>query len=371
MEWFLIFAIPEGIIYFIFVLLLGVASTGILNVILGLIGFGVNVACLCIFADALYSIFSEGEYLKIFQLIISGAVLVWMFSILFTSCADEKVVTYETSNECPIVDVVEGYDFNKLPLAAASKNVSWLTGEYGENKIESDGSKSTITRRAYGCYKYLYLTSPSNNYKVLVDNKEVYGEIVCGTGLNAHTYIYRFDIDNGDYIQIKNTKKKDLKVTNIKLYNQIVDDTSERSDLGLNGEVTLQAGKNALGTNNNISIFCDEGSLPQYPDNNKYWVIFTEGTRGGRVELTTVDIDISQSSDAKIEWNKSLVLKDAVANGKYNQYYYSSSSNKWIEYGTYNKFTDYAIDVLGSNLNVVGTNGSLKMEGVKGYSDLK
>lgn len=57
MEWFFIFAIPEGIIYFIFVLLLGVASTGILNVILGLIGFGVNVVCLCIFADALYSIF--------------------------------------------------------------------------------------------------------------------------------------------------------------------------------------------------------------------------------------------------------------------------------------------------------------------------
>mgnify|MGYP001513148912 CR=1 FL=1 len=110
-------------------------------------------------------------------------------------------------------------------------------------------------------------------------------------------HIYRFDIDNGDYIQIKNTKKKDLKVTNIKLYNQIVDDTSE--------------------------------------------------------------------------WNKSLVLKDAVVNGKYNQYYYSSSSNKWIEYRTYNKFTDYAIDVLGSNLNVVGTNDSLKMEGVKSYSDLK
>ena len=38
---------------------------------------------------------------------------------------------------------------------------------------------------------------------------------------------------------------------------------------------------------------------------------------------------------------------------------------------TYNKFTDYAIDVLGSNLNVVGTNDSLKMEGVKSYSDLK
>ena len=29
MEWFFIFAIPEGIIYFIFVLFLGVASTGI------------------------------------------------------------------------------------------------------------------------------------------------------------------------------------------------------------------------------------------------------------------------------------------------------------------------------------------------------
>ena len=56
MEYFLIFAIPEGIVYFIFVLLLGVTSSGILNVILALIGFGVNVLFVCLFADALFSI---------------------------------------------------------------------------------------------------------------------------------------------------------------------------------------------------------------------------------------------------------------------------------------------------------------------------
>ena len=38
-----------------------------------------------------------------------------------------------------------------------------------------------------------------------------------------NTKTYKYDIKNGDYIQIKNTKKKELKIKKIKLYNQEVD----------------------------------------------------------------------------------------------------------------------------------------------------
>ena len=216
MEYFLIFAIPEGIVYFIFVLLLGVTSSGILNVILALIGFGVNVLFVCLFADALFSIFGEKEYSKILQLLISGAVLVWCFSFIFNSWTNEKVVKYETVNECPIAEVTEGYNYNKLPLAEASKNVSAVS-----DGITSNGRKSTITRRAYGCYKYLYVTASSENDKIFVDDEEVYGETVWVEAFNTKTY--KYDIKNGDYIQIKNTKKKELKIKKIKLYNQEVD----------------------------------------------------------------------------------------------------------------------------------------------------
>ena len=211
MEYFLIFAIPEGIVYFIFVLLLGVTSSGILNVILALIGFGVNVLFVCLFADALFSIFGEKEYSKILQLLISGAVLVWCFSFIFNSWTNEKVVKYETVNECPIAEVTEGYNYNKLPLAEVSKNVSAVS-----DGITSNGRKSTITRRSYGCYKYLYVTASSENYKIFVDDEEVYGETVWVEAFNTKTY--KYDIKNGDYIQIKNTKKKELKIKKIKLF---------------------------------------------------------------------------------------------------------------------------------------------------------
>ena len=98
-------------------------------------------------------------------------------------------------------------------MAEASKNVSAVS-----DGITSNGRKSTITRRAYGCYKYLYVTASSENYKIFVDDEEVYGETVWVEAFNTKTY--KYDIKNGDYIQIKNTKKKELK---IKLYNQEVD----------------------------------------------------------------------------------------------------------------------------------------------------
>lgn len=51
--------------------------------------------------------------------------------------------------------------------------------------------------------------------------EKLYGETVWVEAFNTKTY--KYDIKNGDYIQIKNTKKKELKIKKIKLYNQEVD----------------------------------------------------------------------------------------------------------------------------------------------------
>lgn len=78
--------------------------------------------CLCVYLRMLYfQFFGEKEYSKILQLLIFGAVLVWCFSFIFNSWTNEKVVKYETVNECPIAEVTEGDNYNKLPLAEASK----------------------------------------------------------------------------------------------------------------------------------------------------------------------------------------------------------------------------------------------------------
>lgn len=49
-----------------------------------------------------------------------------------------------------------------------------------------------------------------------------YMEKLYGLRLLIQRHI-KYDIKNGDYIQIKNTKKKELKIKKIKLYNQEVD----------------------------------------------------------------------------------------------------------------------------------------------------
>lgn len=50
------------------------------------------------------------------------------------------------------------------------------------------------------------MTASSENYKIFVDDEEVYGETVWVEAFNTKTY--KYDIKNGDYIQIKNTKKE-------------------------------------------------------------------------------------------------------------------------------------------------------------------
>ena len=91
--------------------------------------------------------------------------------------------------------------------------------------------------------------------------------------------------------------------------------------------------------------------LPAFPENGqRYWVIFTEGYRNSRVELTTCDIS-KNAEKAWIKWNRNLTLQGADCVGKYNQYYLNDYG-EWEQIGTYNRFTDYATSVIVSNLDV-------------------
>lgn len=102
---------------------------------------------------------------------------------------------------------------------------------------------------------------------------------------------------------------------------------------------------------------------PQFPsDGQEYWVIFKEGYRNNRVEMSTCNIS-SDARNAYIVWNKSLLLKNADTekiSKPYNQY--GLNDNSWEKIGAYNKFTDYAAEVIASNLDIYDSNGELLLE---------
>lgn len=119
-----------------------------------------------------------------------------------------------------------------------------------------------------------------------------------------------------------------------------------------------------LGMNDRSCIYVeaaeliDLSNLPSYPiDGQSYWVIFNEGFRNDRIEMTTCDINLN-TDVAYICWDSSLDLKNANVVGKYNQYYLNDKG-EWEKIGSYSRFTDYATNVVASNLNVYNSSGDL------------
>ena len=110
-----------------------------------------------------------------------------------------------------------------------------------------------------------------------------------------------------------------------------------------------------------LTAEAEEATLTEYPpypaNGQEYWVVFTEGFRGGRIEMTTCDLS-SGDADASITWNRGLKLQGATAEGKYNQYYLNDEG-VWEQIGTYHKFTDYATSVISSNLDIYDSDGNL------------
>ncbi|HBI63350.1 MAG TPA: hypothetical protein DDY31_19420 [Lachnospiraceae bacterium] len=97
-----------------------------------------------------------------------------------------------------------------------------------------------------------------------------------------------------------------------------------------------------------------------YPVNGqKYWVIFREGFRDSRIEMTTCNV-AGNNDNLWIEWNGGLYLKGGEAEDGYNQYYLNE--NTWEQIGTYHIFTDWATSVIASNLDIYNTDGELVLE---------
>ena len=102
----------------------------------------------------------------------------------------------------------------------------------------------------------------------------------------------------------------------------------------------------------------EDFNFPQYPVNGqKYWVIFKEGFRNERIEMTTCDIQ-TESDNCYIKWDTNLTLQGASTSKQYNQYYLNKNS-EWEQIGTYELFSDYATSVIASNLDIYDPSGKL------------
>lgn len=85
---------------------------------------------------------------------------------------------------------------------------------------------------------------------------------------------------------------------------------------------------------------------------NNYWVVFYEGFRNKRLEMSTFD----SIGETYIVWNTS--LKAMNQDGKCNQYYFDDN-NEWKKIGTYSILTDYAVDIVASNVDIYNSNHEL------------
>ncbi len=99
-------------------------------------------------------------------------------------------------------------------------------------------------------------------------------------------------------------------------------------------------------------------NLPDdYPaTGQRYWVVFREGSRNDRIEMSTCDI-VGNAENAWIEWDKGLYLRDGKSESGYNQY--CLDGDTWIQIGTYHLFSDHATSVIASNLDIYNASGEL------------
>lgn len=95
--------------------------------------------------------------------------------------------------------------------------------------------------------------------------------------------------------------------------------------------------------------------MPQYPKSGqKYWVIFNEGYRDNRLEMSTFDVS-GDSSDIKLIWNDSLKVSSSGTISDINQYAYTEK--EWVNIGCYHILSDKATKIFASNADVYDNNG--------------
>ncbi len=93
------------------------------------------------------------------------------------------------------------------------------------------------------------------------------------------------------------------------------------------------------------------------PFQQKYWVIFTEGYRNDRVEVSTIDSSLPPDKLA-ILWDSALELNDSSGSDGCEQYYLDENG-EWVYMRKYHRLTDKATNVIASNLDVVDRSGNI------------
>ena len=108
-------------------------------------------------------------------------------------------------------------------------------------------------------------------------------------------------------------------------------------------------------------------TIPTYPEKGqKYWVVFNEGCRGNRLEMSTFDVEGGTDSPY-IVWNGNLLAKSNTGSvSRSNQFSYTES--EWIYDRNYGILSDKATKVFSSNVDVYDANGNIL---VKATSELE
>ena len=87
---------------------------------------------------------------------------------------------------------------------------------------------------------------------------------------------------------------------------------------------------------------------------DSYWVVFTEGYRDGRVEAASFSVS---SGTPRLVWNKGISVAGATLKGQVKQYLLNDSG-EWEQIGTYGVPTDWALEVVASNVPIYDANGA-------------
>lgn len=89
-------------------------------------------------------------------------------------------------------------------------------------------------------------------------------------------------------------------------------------------------------------------------DDMPYWVVFHEGYRNGRLEMST----FNASDNYKVIWNTNLRCIEQL--GECNQYCFDNGD--WRQIGTYNILTDKVLNIVASNVDIYDESDTLVFE---------
>lgn len=97
-----------------------------------------------------------------------------------------------------------------------------------------------------------------------------------------------------------------------------------------------------------------EPSIETCLDGMSYWVVFHEGFRNGRLEMST----FNANDNYIVIWNTNLRCINQL--GDCNQYCFDNGD--WRQIGTYNILTDKALDIVACNVDIYDENNLLIFE---------